>query len=153
MLIAPGRASTADKLAGVLFQILMLPAIRTNKASTNAIHAVAFILAEGNLDSGPQTIAEAVSSWMDSQRGTLKEELNTFAADVEAQAAATAADLKLQVKAVARSAVETIKQATQGMNDSTNKLTETTTRYCDMLTRPPPETAGSSPISPSWGQG
>ena len=138
MLIAPGGASTADELAGILFQMSMLPAIRTNKASTNAVHTVAFILAEGSLDGGPETITEAVSSWMDSQMGTFKEELNTFAADVEARAAATAANLKLQVEAVARSTVETIKQATQGMNDSTNKLTETTTRYHDALTRPPP---------------
>ena len=144
-LTAPGGASTTDELAGVLFQISMLPAIRTNKASTNTVRAVAFILAEGSLDGRPETIAEAVSSRMDSQMGTLKEELNAFAADVEARAAATAANLKLQVEAVARSTVETIKQATQGINDSTNKLTETTTRYRNTLTRPPPGDSGMEP--------
>ena len=87
MLIAPGGASTADELAGVLFQISMLPAIRTNIASTNAVRTVAFILAEGSLDGGLETITEAVSSRMDSQLGSLKEELNAFAADVEAWAA------------------------------------------------------------------
>ena len=145
MLTAPGGASMADELASALFQISMLPTIRASKASTNAICTVAFILAEGNLDDGPQTIAEAVSSQMDSQIDTLKEEMNTFTADVEAQAAATAADLKLQVKVVAKSAMETIKQAMQGMNDSTNKLTETTTKCRDMLARPPPAAAQSNP--------
>ena len=94
MLTAPSGSSTADKLPGALFQISMLPAIRVNKASSKAVRAVAFIPAESDLDDGPQTIAEDVSAWMDSQFRALKEEMNLFVMDAEARAEATAAELK-----------------------------------------------------------
>jgi len=67
-----GGASTVKDIVGVLFQISMLPSLKVNKLGTDAIHAMAFILAEADLGKRADTISEAVAARVETHLETCK---------------------------------------------------------------------------------
>src|SRR6266481_2220539 len=145
-LTAQAGEYSADDLAGALFQITMLPGIRSNKSGVDAVRAVAYVLAGAALDSKAHDITEAVSACIDTQMDVIRTDMDTLAADAEARAAAASALLKAQIETVAREAAESLQQAIKGMSDTTLKLTETTTRYRDALAGPPPRAPAAGPL-------
>ena len=100
-LTVPGGATSMDDLAGTLFQISMLPGIRSNKSGVDAIRAVAFILAQAELDSKSLDIAEAVTARVEAR-------LDVLAADAEARVAEASSSLKSQVEAIIKGTVESL---------------------------------------------
>ena len=92
-LTVPGEATSMDNLAGTLFQISMLPGIRSNKSGVDAIHAVAFVPAQAELDSKSLDIAEAVTAQVEAR-------LDMLTAGAEARVAEASRSLKSQVEAV-----------------------------------------------------
>ena len=120
-----------DDLAGMLFQISMLPGIRSNKSGMDATRTVAFVLAQAELDSKPLDIAEAVMVRVEAC-------LDVLAAGAEARVAEASRSLKSQVEAVIKGTVESLQQAARGVSDSSAKLTESTMRYRDALAGPAP---------------
>ena len=120
-----------DNLAGMLFQISMLPGIRSNKSGMDTIRVVAFVLAQAELDSKSLDIAEAVTVWVEAC-------LDVLAASAKARVAEASRLLKSQVEAVIKGTVKSLQQAAWDVSDSSAKLTESTTRYRDAIARPAP---------------
>jgi hypothetical protein len=75
LLTVPDIPYTIEVIMGALFQILMLPSIKTNHTNINAIRAAAFILSEIDTDKKAQVITEAVMVKLDIQMEALKKEL------------------------------------------------------------------------------
>ena len=144
-LAPPGGAMSVDDFIGVLFQISTMLGIRANKNCTDAVRAVAFVLAECDQNNKTRDISDAVVIRIDSRMDGLRKEMEEVAASVEAQAAASAELLQARFQVLAEGAAESMQKAAQGMNETTNKLTETTTHYWDAVARPAPRAEATEP--------
>ena len=69
MLTVLGVPFTIETLVGALFQISMLPGIKGSCANTNAVQAVAYVLAGLDMDKKASAIAEAVTDQITAQLG------------------------------------------------------------------------------------
>ena len=113
----------------------MLPGIKSSRTNTNAVRAVAYMLAEVDLEVKAKVTAKLI--------GNQREAAQAGAAKVTEEARArigeVAAALKDQVGGVMKELEEGIKEATRGMSDLTDKLTASATRYRNAVAGPAPQ--------------
>jgi hypothetical protein len=135
LLTVPGVPYTAETLVGALFQISMLPGIKGSRANTNAVRAVAFLLADVNLASDSQAIADSVTSKLDEQLSSFREEAATAVHEIHNKLTEATVALKEQLEEPAELTLDGMKTAAQGVNENMAKLSEMTTKYRDALLR------------------
>jgi hypothetical protein len=136
LLMVPGTPYITGALASALFQISMLPGIKTSCANMNTVQVVAFMLLEINLEKKVNAITEAVMMKLDNQIKSLKDKTTAVTTAIRDKVTQIADTLKTQIATVVETTAEEIKTATQEMNDMSTKLAETTTKYRDTLTGP-----------------
>jgi hypothetical protein len=136
LLTVPGIPYTAETMIGALLQISMLPGIKTNYTNVNTIHVAAFILSELNMEKKAQVIPEVIMEKLDVQLVAFNEEASAIMATIEEKTSEVTDTLKEQLTKTANKITEEIKTAMMGINETTKKLAETTSRYRDALTQP-----------------
>jgi len=94
---SPGGPYTVDMLVSALFQISMLPGFKGSRANTNAVRAVAFILAEIELEDKSKAIADTVVESLSRQLDSARQEVSVVVLDLKTTVAEAAAAAKAQV--------------------------------------------------------
>ena len=140
LLTVPGVSCTTEALVTVLYQITMLPGVRNSCPSVNAIRAVAYLLANNEVDAASSSLADAVTSKVEVCMATLIRESAAAAAEVWDGLVKTTAALKSQLEAAAEKTLGNIQAAMQAASNSTVKLSKTSSKYCDALLRPATQT-------------
>jgi hypothetical protein len=106
LLKVPGTPYSIAELAGTLFQASVLPGIKTSRANSNAIRAIAFILQEIDVDKNAQAFAEAAMTKMEEQIKAIKEEARNIAATATTKVAEIADTLKTRLAEIVDNTAE-----------------------------------------------
>ena len=140
-----GVPFTIETLVGALFQISMLPGIKGSCANTNAVQAVAYILAGLDTDEKASAIAEAVMDQITARLGEVGNKAVEVVQEAKEQLRGMIGNMAETMKAVTAGLAENLDKATRGISESAIKITESAVTYRDVLARPGPH--GSHPVS------
>ena len=147
LLTVLGVLYTAEVLVRALFQISMLPGIKGSKANTNAVRAVAYVLAGLDTDDKAQAIAGAVADQLTGQIGEVREKAVAAVSEAAGKLNEAANLLKEQSEGVVENIEEGLKKAVGDLRANAAELTETTVSYRDVLkcASPPTPTTAAGP--------
>lgn len=122
LLTVPGIPCTTEALVMTLFQVSMFPGVRNSCPSINAIRAVAYILADNEVEAISSSLVDAVTLKVDSHMAVLREEAMVAAATIHNSLAEAAASLKSQLEGTAVKTLENTGQCRGSMTQLSNCL-------------------------------
>ena len=137
-LTVSGIPFMVEALVGELFQISMLPGIKTSRENTNVVRVAAYVLAGLDMDEKVAAIAEAVSDQLTTQMDEVKGKAVVAIHDTQEQMWEVLGKVKEQIHGMMVSFSEGLDKAAKGLSENAARITETTISYRDMLTQGSP---------------
>src|SRR6266481_8280185 len=116
----------------------MLLGIEGSKTNTNAMRAVAYVLAGLDMDYKAQAIAGAITDQLAGQIREIRVKVEAAMGEMQDKLQEVANHMRGKVDEVTANLRENVEKATQGVRDNAATLTETTASYQDALMKAAP---------------